>query len=160
MDHTRDRLQETAQPRGVVKDVQRLRQNGSASVAEIREFLSRMKGRSPEEVLGIVTSSGLVKGIMLSTIAFIGVIALFTFVPYAISGPPRPKEKPKPVAQAPAKTSEPTAAKTTAHVAAKSPANTGPDTKNIGKALGIDEVKGTDPKDAPDLDNLLDKKFE
>ena len=58
-----------------VNDVRKLRTNSAASAAEMIEWLQRMRGKSPREVLGSVADSGLLKSFIQS--AFL--IALVVF---------------------------------------------------------------------------------
>ena len=39
------------------RELRNLHANGSASLAELREFLAELKGRKPQEVIGIVSAS-------------------------------------------------------------------------------------------------------
>ena len=59
-----------------------LRENGSASVAELKEFMNRMKGRTPREMLGVVSQSGLVRSTLVATLGVGVVLVLFTVGPY------------------------------------------------------------------------------
>ena len=177
MESTRQRLTEPPPPsRGVVNDLRRLGRDGSASAAELREFFARMRGKSPQEALGLVSQSGLVRGMVLSTAAFALVLVVFTVVPYALSGdkdaptdkPATAAAKPQPEAKPAADTGAQPAAPADAAAAAASnaadatgtPSASEPNLDRAARVLGIDETKGTDPSDVPDLDNILDKKFE
>ncbi len=172
MDHTRDRLSESPVRGGVANDLHKLRQNGSASAAELREFLSSIQGKSPQEALGAFTSSGLVQALFLSTIGFVVLIGVFTVVPYLMSEPAEAASKPAkskaastPAAQPKTATDDATETATTTPDASvdKPPANPSasqPDLNNAARVLGIDETKGTDPAEAPDLDSILDRSLE
>ncbi|MDP7277973.1 MAG: hypothetical protein QF363_21010 [Planctomycetaceae bacterium] len=161
---------DSGQPRGVFKDVKRLQTDGTASVEELREFLERLKGKSPQEMLGIVAESGLVKGMVTATIGTMVVLLVFTIGPWAygeLAGEPvQPQTLAKP---APATTPNPQAAidpATQAAAAAASVADPGsqppaaasgqPDLGAATKALGIGETKTGEPN----LDSLLDKKLD
>ena len=71
MDHTRDRLSEPPARGGVANDLHKLRTNGAASAAELREFLSSIRGKSPEDALGAFASSNLIQALLISTIGFL-----------------------------------------------------------------------------------------
>ena len=55
MDSTKPTSDEPATPGfGIARDLQQLKTHSAASVAELREFLAQMRGRRPQEVLGLV----------------------------------------------------------------------------------------------------------
>lgn len=64
------------------QDLKKLRANSAAATGELREFLSRMRGRSAAEVLDCVSSSGLFKGLVSASIAMLVLIAVLTAGPY------------------------------------------------------------------------------
>ena len=172
MDHTRDRLSEPPTRGGVANDLHKLRTNGAASAAELREFLSSIRGKSPEDALGAFASSGLVQALLISTIGFVLVIGVFTVVPYMLSESAEAASNPsksKQVAQSAPKSttaedgSTETAAtptETSAETPTANPTASEPDLNNAARVLGIDETKGTDPAEAPDLDSILDRSLE
>ena len=160
---------ETGQPQGMFKDVKRLRSDGTASVEELRAFLGELKGRSPQEMLGIMAESGLVRGMVSATIATVALLFVFTIGPWAygeLAGEPEQAKtatRPVPADSAAAKT--PADLATQAASAAASvgdpgstpPAPAGqPDLGAASKALGISEAKTGEPN----LDSLLDKKLD
>ncbi len=63
-------------------DLRELKGNSSATVQELREFLRELKGRSPQEMLGLVAASSLFRSIVISTALVAGAILLFTAIPY------------------------------------------------------------------------------
>lgn len=71
---------------GAVGNMKRLRTHTAASAAELREFLGQLKGRSPQEVMGIVAQSSLVHGITRASIACGVLLVVCTIIPYAMSG--------------------------------------------------------------------------
>ena len=166
MDTTTNRLAEdAARSSRIGGEFSRLRNDGSATADELREFIGQLQGRSPQEVLGIVAKSGLIKGIILATIGFAVLMVVFTVIPYAMSqGSDSDKavtvtQPAKPAADAKADdtaAANPNAAGEATPVAAATPTDSGsPDLK---KRLGIDETKIADPNSNPldKLDNLLD----
>ena len=141
-------------------EMKRLKSNASASTAELREFVRGLRGRSPQEVMGIVSSSALTKSLVTATLATVVLLGALTVIPYAFSGPPKTKA-PKPTAQEAAK-SEADSAKTAA-AGSKGAANgdipSEDNLKRASKAIGLDETKTADPNKNPldNFDNLLDK---
>lgn len=79
-------------------DLRELRDNSRATVSEIQAFLRELKGKSPQEMLGVVAQSGLFRSLVLSTALVAGGILIFTAIPYFMGG----DEKPAPVAEKPA----------------------------------------------------------
>lgn len=143
----------------MINDVKNLKESGGASLEELREFLKTLKARNPQEVIGIVKASLLIQSLAISTVATVGLMAVFTVGPYMIYGPnkpPTPGTKPAPAA-ATADAGKPVEASPTTPSAASA---TTPDAEKAAKVMGLDETKPADPKknplDKPDLDKLLD----
>ncbi|MEI8380617.1 MAG: hypothetical protein WCJ09_10840 [Planctomycetota bacterium] len=143
----------------MINDVKNLKESGSATLEELREFLKSLKTRSPQEVIGIVKTSLLIQSLAISTVATVAIMAVFTVGPYMAYGPKKPAtpgSKPAAVAATPdtSKPAEPAAATDAAT------ATGAPDAAKAAKAMGLDETKPADPKknplDKPDLDKLLD----
>ena len=134
------------------RDLQGVQANGVASVAELREFFEKLRGRNPQEVVGLVSSSLLLQSVALATLLTVAIVALFTIGPYLISGPPQEKVAKKPAAaeQTPA---EPAAAPAATATGAKPGA---PDAAKAMQAMGEDDTKVADPTANP-LDKKLDK---
>ena len=134
---------------GVYRDLQNLQQNGSASLAELKDFLGRLQGKSPQEVVGLVSTSMMVQSMVVATVGTVALLAIFTIGPYMVYGAPQPKEKAKP----------PVAAAAPAAPAATESAKTddiGVDSKTKAiQKMGIDETKTAKPDENP-----LDKKFD
>lgn len=53
-----------------------------AACAELREFLSQMRGKSPKEMLGAIASSNLVQSTMIATAAITATIIALTIIPF------------------------------------------------------------------------------
>lgn len=165
MERTREQ-QGGSNPRsiGVGADMQRLRKDGSASVSELRDFVGRMHGKSPQEMMGLVSQSGLARGIAMSAGGFAALLIVGTVIPYlwfgsasADEGTAKKGSKGPTVVNAPATDDNGAAKKTGADVAN----GTGkPDPAALAKKLGINEVSKADPDknplDTPKLDKLLD----
>jgi hypothetical protein len=76
-------------------DLRELRQNSHATVQEIQAFLRELKGKGPQEMLGVVAASNLFRSLVISTAIVVGGILLFTAIPYFAGD----DEKPAPVAE-------------------------------------------------------------
>ena len=162
---------ETGQPRGMFKDVKRLRSDGTKSVEELRAFLGELRGRNPQEMLGIMAESDLVRGMISATIATVLLLFVFTIGPWAygeLAGEPgQPRAAAPPAAAGNASSETPVDLATQAAAAATSVADPSaapaaavpggqPDLGAATKALGIGEAKTGEPN----LDSLLDKKLD
>ena len=64
------------------RELRKLSSNTQATAAELKAFLAELKGRSPQEMLGIVAASQLVRSLVLSTILVAVLILVFTLIPY------------------------------------------------------------------------------
>ena len=135
-------------------DLRQLKQNSSATVAELKSFLKELKGRSPQEMLGIVAGSQLVRAIGLATVIVLVVSLIFTAVPYAMADRDKEeaatKESSAPSAAEPAiPKPAPTPSPTAPAVAQPSP--TTPDLST----LGVNEERKAPPNKNP-LENKKD----
>lgn len=149
-----------ASPSGVAGDLQRLKTDGHASAAELREFLSHLKGRSPQEVLGVVAESDLFRSILTATAGCAVLLVVLTVVPYALKDRTASVDEKKPTA---APVTQPIdeqqtglaekAANASEQTAAASPE---PDLERAAKAMGIGGTTEADPNSNP-LDSKLDK---
>jgi len=145
-------------------EVHGLKTNGHAPLDELREFLAALKGRNPQEVIGIVSSSLLIQSMVLATIGTVVFMAVFTVVPYWLYGPLKagPTAAHAPPAAPPA---TPAAGKTADASATKTSDSDSPaqaDAAKAAKTLGLDETKAADPsknplESSPNLDKLLDQ---
>lgn len=146
---------------GVGGSLSRIKRDGGHTLAELQEFLAQMRGRSPQEVLGMVSASELVRGIVLATIGCVVLIGVFTIIPYALRDDKAAAKSPpsKDAAPAPSDKGAANAAPAVASSGSKTPSDT--DLDAAAKALNIDEVKAAPPDVNPldkDLDKLLDGK--
>src|SRR5262245_33764196 len=73
----------------MMSSAKRLSTDAAATTAELRDFVRSLKGRSPQEVMGIVSSSALTQAVIGSTIATVVLIAVLT-VPFAGSAKAKP----------------------------------------------------------------------
>lgn len=152
----------TRPPRGLKGDIHRAREGATASAAELREFVRQCRGKSPQEMLGLVAGSSLVQGTILATIITVIFMGAFTVGPYVMNKAVPPVAKaPKPApAAAPAAAPNATASTAAPATAASLPATSGPavptdplappgSKSDIANKLGIGETKIADPKKNP-----------
>jgi hypothetical protein len=153
---------------GMARDVRQLRAHGEATADELREFLAETRGRSPQEVLGLVAGSRLTQSIALATVGTIIVLTLGSIGPWFwnrwtaektpavenVAAVPAETETPKAAAESP-KAPEPVAS---APVAANPTPNSA-DAKKAVDVMGLNDTKPADLNSNPlenKLDNLLD----
>lgn len=63
-------------------DLRELKGNSRATVQELQDFLRELKGKSPQEMLGVVAASQLARSLVLSSALVGGTILIFTAIPY------------------------------------------------------------------------------
>ena len=150
---------------GIARDLGRLKSDGAASVAELREFLGQMRGRSPQDMLGLVAESGLTRSMFLATSLFVLSLAVLTVIPYALTSPGA--DASAPVAEEKAAEEEDSArageaetAEQPAKPAAAAPVadaeDTGIDPERAVDVMGIGETRVADPDENP-LEDKVDK---
>ncbi|HUY33624.1 MAG TPA: hypothetical protein VMV69_12815 [Pirellulales bacterium] len=83
MDKSHGNSDPAAHGRGIVRDIQRIQSGSTATADELRDFIRQFKGRSPQEVLGVVAQSGLTRAVATATIGCVVLMAIFTAGPYA-----------------------------------------------------------------------------
>lgn len=158
MEKTKEQAEPQITPgKGLKGDVERLKTNSTATAEELRAFVAGLKGRSPQEVLGIVSETGLFKGVAQATIGCVILVAALTVLPWAFA-----EEQPeKPPETATAATAEPEAAGSETPATGTETASTpnGVDPAAAVKAMGEDEVKPADAATDP-LDNSLNNLLE
>ena len=165
MDQTREQLEKPpATSTGIAADMKRLKSDTASTAEEVREFIGNLKGRSPQEVLGAVSESGLVQATVQATFGCAIVLLACSVLPWAL------KSDEPVVAAADA---QPTVSAQESDVAANETADAESKTASTGLPLGndspsssdaaraaaamkIDETVVTDPKTNP-LDGNLDK---
>jgi len=84
-------------PRGLARDIHRAKHGAKASAEELREFVKQLRGRSPQEMLGIVAENGLIRATALASVITLVFMVAFTVGPYFWK-----QWNPKPVAATPA----------------------------------------------------------
>ena len=129
------------------------KQNRQAIHAELREFLSQMRGKSPKEMLGAVASSNLLQSTITATAATTAAIVILTLVPFAIGKlagtPDRTANDPAAETQDPA----------TPLATPPEPAIDSANTPNAAEALGIGESKSA-PENVNPLESTTDDLLE
>ena len=152
----------TASAVGPIRDLQQVRAGTSAGLIELKEFLAKLKGRKPQDVIGIVSASMLVQSISIASLTVLGILVVFTIGPYIIYGPPQPKQAaPKHgTVAAGHEVNSSSLPPPTGETNSTVPAASIPNVEQASKAMGLDEAKPADPTknplDSPDLDKLLD----
>ena len=136
---------------GTLGKLSRLKHNTGASIGELREFMTQMRGKSPKEMLGILTQSELVRATFTATIGAAVLLVVFTVLPMLLGGDEKPKAASvQPVANQPA---QPSNDNTKAATNTQDDKTAKPKKEDVAKKLGIDETKTADPKKNP-LDDL------
>ena len=75
-------------------DFRELKTNSNATLQELQEFLRQLKGKSPQEMLGVVATSQLFRATILSTILVtVGIFGLTAFS-YFLGEEPAPTTEP------------------------------------------------------------------
>ena len=152
---------------GIVRDVRQLRGHGEATAAELREFLAQTRGRSPQEVLGVVAGSRLTRSIALATVGTVFVLAVGTIVPWLLDRATSAGESPAKAAVAdtaataktdPAEATPRAPAPVASEADLANPQPSPADAEKAVEAMGLGDTKTADPKSNPledTLDNLL-----
>ncbi len=137
-----NRDQQKSNSRGIIGDIRSARHNGAASLAELHEFIGSLKGRKPQEVVGIAANNGLVRALVTSVIGFMVVLLIFTAIPFFMADdPPSAQPSITPAANRP----EPTEVNEP-----DSPSSaTTADGENVLDKLEIGETKEADPDENP-----------
>lgn len=131
-------------------ELRNLRNNSQATVDELKAFLAEMKGKSPQEMLGMVATNQLFRATIHSLILIGGLIAIFTVIPY-LTREENPVETEPEVTENSAPADEPA-------VAEEEPIETPPETDPLEK-LGVGEEKQAPPEVNP-LDGNTDSFLE
>ena len=62
-------------------ELRNLRNNSQATVEELKAFLSELKGKNPQEMLGMVSGNQLFRATIHALILIAAVIVIFTVIP-------------------------------------------------------------------------------
>ena len=151
-------VEKTARPPAVAGQARRLKSDAAASAEELRQFIARMHGKSPQEVLGAVAESGLTRGIVISAIGALVILVVFTVGPFLLnelSADTAPAATTNP--QRAAAQAEPNSTRSTTRQQSTEPevVPEEADLERATEAMGIGETKTADPDENP-LDNKLD----
>jgi hypothetical protein len=130
----------------VMRDFKQLQESGGASVEELRDFLHSMKGKNPQEMLGTVAQSNLVRSTFLSVVICSLLLAGLTGMGlgYKIAFPPA--KKPTKTAATAAATAAQAGGKDAPKAASGKTGDPATPTKGLAENLGIGETKDTPPK--------------
>ena len=86
MDETRKQLEQPpVTSTGLAADMKRMKSDASSTAEEVRDFIANLKGRSPQEVLGAVSESGLVQATIQATFGCMVVLVICTVAPWALN---------------------------------------------------------------------------
>lgn len=136
----------------------RLKSDAAATADELRQFIARMHGKSPQEVLGEIAESGLTRGMVISAIGAFVILVVFTVGPFLINKlstgttPASAVVTRRTAAQAESESAQ-AAAQTQSAEPQAVPEEA--DLEKATDAMGIGETKTADPGKNP-LDNKLD----
>jgi len=170
MDRIKGNAEAAARPRGLAGDFHTLKAGSTASVEELREFVRQLRGKDPQQMLGIVAQSGLLMGVVHATVLTVVVIGIFTIGPYLFykAEPAAVVTQAAPEAASPAKqtadspksqpaTSTPVAepSATVSNDKSKPAAADGIDKGKALEKLNMSEAKKADPNANP-LENKAD----
>ena len=161
MDKLRDKITGDSPPvKSMINDVKRLKTEASLTTAELCEFVRGLKGRSPQEVMGMITGNALTRAMVWSTVGCVSMLIVLS-VPFAFGSSAKAKAAKAKSAQTAKAKPEPTKneAKEAKADSSEGDAPSEANLKKASKAMGLDETKTADPKKNPldRLDNLLDK---
>lgn len=76
-------------------DLRELKTNSSATVQELQQFLRELRGKSPQEMLGVVASSQLMRATILAFVLVTAVIFVLTAFPYFFGDEPAAEPEPE-----------------------------------------------------------------
>lgn len=151
-----DNAAKPARAPAVAGEPRQLKADAVATVEELRQFIGRMHGKNPHEVLGEVAQSGLTRGIVTSVIGTVVILVVFTIGPFLVNKlstdtVPAATAKPRQAASQ----AEPDRAQASEPQAVPEES----DIQKAADAMGIGETKTADPGENPldkRLDSLLD----
>ena len=146
----------------VAADMKQIKSDALSTAEEVREFIANLKGRSPQEVLGAVSESGLIQATIQSTFGCMVVLVICTVAPWALStdeaavvaAEGETAATPSEVSED--TTTEPATETATTDSGVGGDASEETDATRAAAAMKIDETVITDPKSNP-LDGNLDK---
>ena len=150
----RDQQDEQRAKSGIGRDIRSMRDNGTASLRELREFIGNLKGRRPQEVMGMVAGNGLFHGLLISTVGCVLLLLVFTVIPFLLAeDDPVAKKTTGPAAN----TQSGQQSGKTQQAKDKKPGQAGATSaaENVTEELGTGETKTSDLGENP-----LDKKNE
>jgi len=144
---------------GIVGQMSRLKAHSGASAGELREFVRTLRGRNPQEVIGVLAQSNLIRATILAAAGTVVLLLVLTLLPAVFADKPKPADAKPAAVAAPTPSPAATDTKTAAKDAAAPPdAPKAKDKADALDKLGIGETKTSDPKRNP-LDNAGDDLF-
>ena len=166
MDHKSNKTEAPAHAIGLGRDIRRMKADSADTAAELTEFLRQFRGKRPQEVLGLVAQSGLVRATGLATVATVVLMAVFTIVPFVWGKafPEQAKVAEKPAAADSTSANQPPAENTAANAAASATGAAAADpnkpveSEEVAEMLGVGETVESDPASNPleeSADDLL-----
>lgn len=142
------------------RELRNLGANSQATAAELKAFLAELKGRSPQEMLGIVAASQLFRSLVLSSIAVLVLILVFTIIPYLMGDQGTGKMRNSDIAQpGPTQMAQPAPTDTNPERGETMDNTLQGENQPDLSPLGVNEEKTAPPNENPldsDNDNFLD----
>jgi flagellar biosynthesis/type III secretory pathway M-ring protein FliF/YscJ len=69
----------------VSRDLKNARVNSTSVAVEVREFLAQMQGKSPQEMLGMIAQSSLIKCTVQAVGVMVAILVIFTIIPFGLT---------------------------------------------------------------------------
>jgi len=145
---------------GIVGKMSRLRAHSGATAAELREFVKQLRGKAPQEVIGVIAQSDLIRATAMAAVGTVVLMIVFTVLPMLFKGSKGATEPAAPAAAAASDGNKATTpvvknddSKTTV-----TPSVAKTKEQEAADKLGIGETKTLDPKKSP-LDSVGDDLF-
>ncbi|MAD80729.1 MAG: hypothetical protein CMJ50_07795 [Planctomycetaceae bacterium] len=157
MEPIRDHFEQQQAPvAGIAKDLRRLKTDGAASAEELRQFIGQFRGRSPNEVMGVVAQSDLFRSIILAAAGCAVLLVALTVVPYAFRDRSSPKASVLPSTVPDTEAAEQSADTGDTNSPAVGDSTDQPDLQRAAKAMGIGDAVPADTDTTP-MDDKLEK---
>lgn len=158
-----DQRNEPSKSDGVAGQMSRLKHHSGATASELREFIHTMKGKNPQQMLGMIAQSDLVRSTAIATVMFAVLLMIFTIGPAIMSGdsnkadaasPAEKQQNDEKQAKAKAKNTKAKVASKDANTKGKQPTAVIPGKGKDGDILNALDIGGT--KKADPTKNPLD----
>ena len=144
---------------GIVGKMSRLRAHSGATAAELREFVKQLRGKAPQEVIGVIAQSDLIRATAMAAVGTVVLMIVFTVLPMLFKGSKGATEPTAPAAAASDgnKATTPVVKNDDSKTTVTPPVAKSKEQEAADK-LGIGETKTLDPKKSP-LDSVGDDLF-